>query len=196
MCQILNLLWEMTVLNVAFVSACFCGGHKDNFPFRLCFTDNFWSVSLKFGAYNITSKRGEFSIKNTTLAFIHFFDISLLSFIIKFVFLSFSFLYLMTYLSWTLTFYKKIFYLARWKMMKNAFYFIVKALFVLKVFKFLSWLFGYIGKGAFPGLIQFLPNESPLKTMKNAFYFTSKALFFLKFLSFKFLNFCLDFLVM
>ena len=26
--------------------------------------------------------------------------------------------------------------------MKNAFYFILKALFVLKIFKFLSWLFG------------------------------------------------------
>ena len=29
------------------------------------------------------------------------------------------------------------------KIMKNAFYFILKALFVLKVFKFLSWLFGH-----------------------------------------------------
>ena len=28
--------------------------------------------------------------------------------------------------------------------MKNAFYFISKALFVLKIFKFLSWLFGYV----------------------------------------------------
>ena len=32
------------------------------------------------------------------------------------------------------------------KMMKNAFYFAIKALFVLKVFKFLSWLFGHVGK--------------------------------------------------
>ena len=31
-------------------------------------------------------------------------------------------------------------------MMKNAFYFILKALFVLKIFKFLSWLFGHVGK--------------------------------------------------
>ena len=30
------------------------------------------------------------------------------------------------------------------KMMKNAFYFILKALFVLKIFKFLSWLFGHV----------------------------------------------------
>ena len=30
------------------------------------------------------------------------------------------------------------------QMMKNAFYFIVKALFVLKIFKFLSWLFGHV----------------------------------------------------
>ena len=30
--------------------------------------------------------------------------------------------------------------------MKNVFYFILKALFVLKVFKFLSWLFGHVKK--------------------------------------------------
>ena len=34
------------------------------------------------------------------------------------------------------------------KMMKNAFHFILKALFVLKIFKFLSRLFGHIGKTA------------------------------------------------
>ena len=34
------------------------------------------------------------------------------------------------------------------KMMKNAFYFILKALFALKRFKFLSWLFGHVGKMA------------------------------------------------
>ena len=33
-------------------------------------------------------------------------------------------------------------------MMKNAFYFILKALFVLKLFKFLSRLFGHVGKTA------------------------------------------------
>ena len=33
-------------------------------------------------------------------------------------------------------------------MMKNAFYFILKALFVLKVFRFLSRLFGQVGKTA------------------------------------------------
>ena len=32
------------------------------------------------------------------------------------------------------------------KMMKNAFYFMLKALFVLQIFKFLSWLFGYVEK--------------------------------------------------
>ena len=31
-------------------------------------------------------------------------------------------------------------------MIKNAFYFMLKALFVLKIFTFLSWLFGYVGK--------------------------------------------------
>ena len=30
--------------------------------------------------------------------------------------------------------------------MKNAFYFILKALFVLKILKFLSWLFGHVEK--------------------------------------------------
>ena len=34
------------------------------------------------------------------------------------------------------------------KVTKNAFYFILKALFVLKIFKFLSWLFGHVGKTA------------------------------------------------
>ena len=34
------------------------------------------------------------------------------------------------------------------KMMKNAFYFILKALFVFKLFKFLSRLFGHVGKTA------------------------------------------------
>ena len=32
------------------------------------------------------------------------------------------------------------------KNMKNAFYFTLKALFILKVFKYLSWLFGHVGK--------------------------------------------------
>ena len=34
------------------------------------------------------------------------------------------------------------------KMMKNAFYFIFKTLFVLKIFKFLCWLFGHVEKTA------------------------------------------------
>ena len=34
------------------------------------------------------------------------------------------------------------------KMMKNVFYFTLIALFVLKIFKFLSQLFGYLGKTA------------------------------------------------
>ena len=40
---------------------------------------------------------------------------------------------------------KKTFYLLHWKpfkMMKNAFYFILKVFFVLKIFKYLSWLLG------------------------------------------------------
>ena len=34
------------------------------------------------------------------------------------------------------------------KMMQNAFYFILKAPFVLKLFKFFSWLFGHVEKTA------------------------------------------------
>ena len=34
------------------------------------------------------------------------------------------------------------------KAMKNAFYFILKALLVLKIFKFLSWFFGHVVKTA------------------------------------------------
>ena len=34
------------------------------------------------------------------------------------------------------------------KMMKNAFYFILKGLFVLKIFKFLYWLFTHVEKTA------------------------------------------------
>ena len=34
------------------------------------------------------------------------------------------------------------------EIMKNSFYFILKALFVLKIFKFLSQLFGHVGKTA------------------------------------------------
>ena len=32
------------------------------------------------------------------------------------------------------------------KIMKNAFYFMLKAFFVLKIFKVLSWLFGHVEK--------------------------------------------------
>ena len=35
---------------------------------------------------------------------------------------------------------------ALFKMMKNAFHFTSKAVFVLKIFKFLSWLFGHVAK--------------------------------------------------
>ena len=34
------------------------------------------------------------------------------------------------------------------KVTKNVFYFILKALFVLKIFKFLSWRFGHVEKTA------------------------------------------------
>ena len=44
---------------------------------------------------------------------------------------------------------KKITFCINWnpfKKDKNAFYFILKALFVLKIFKFLSWFFGHLEK--------------------------------------------------
>ena len=47
----------------------------------------------------------------------------------------------------TLTFQTKMCYFLHWKPFKydkNAFYFILKALFVLKIFKFLSWLFSHV----------------------------------------------------
>ena len=34
------------------------------------------------------------------------------------------------------------------QMMNNAFYFILKVLFIFMTFEFLSWLFGYLGKSA------------------------------------------------
>ena len=46
-------------------------------------------------------------------------------------------------------------------------------------------------KGAFSGLIQFLATESPLKMMKNAFFSPQKP-----FLFSRYLNFCLDSLIM
>ena len=50
--------------------------------------------------------------------------------------------------SWTLTFQKNFicFNNSPLNMMKNAFYFILKALFVLKIFQLLSWLSGNIKK--------------------------------------------------
>ena len=53
------------------------------------------------------------------------------------------------FLNQTLIFQKILFYLLQWKpfkMMKSVLYFIWKALFHLKTFKFLSWLFGHVGK--------------------------------------------------
>ena len=49
----------------------------------------------------------------------------------------------------TLTFQKNCFICfneSLLKVMKNAFYFILKALFAHKIFKFLSWLFGHVEK--------------------------------------------------
>ena len=45
------------------------------------------------------------------------------------------------------------------KMMKNAFHFILKALFILKIFKFLSWLFGHVEKMAWLDVTTWLRNN-------------------------------------
>ena len=44
---------------------------------------------------------------------------------------------------------KKLFYLLKWKSFRydeNVLFFILKALFVFKIFKFLPWLFGHLEK--------------------------------------------------
>ena len=55
----------------------------------------FFSVSVKFGTCYITGQRAEFRIKKANYAFIYFFGIFWLFFILKFVFRLFSFLFLM-----------------------------------------------------------------------------------------------------
>ena len=50
------------------------------------------------------------------------------------------------------------------KMMKNAFYFIFKALFILKIFKFLSGLLGYVEK---KGLIRKIRLVSKFMTSQS-----------------------------
>ena len=58
----------------------------------------------------------------------------------------------LTYLNLVSHLPKKLFYICfndnPSKMMKNAFYFILKMLFVLRIFRFLSWLFGHVEKTA------------------------------------------------
>ena len=66
-------------------------------------------------------------------------------------------------------------------MMKNTLYFMLKALFVLGIFKACVRYFW--------SNFYFQQNDSPSKTMQNVFYFIVKALFFLEI--FKFLYFCL-----
>ena len=53
--------------------------------------------------------------------------------------------------------------------MKNALYFTLKTLFVLKIFKFLSWVFGHVGKTASLGMIRltskFMTSQSGYQTI-------------------------------
>ena len=63
-----------------------------------------------------------------------------------------NFVSLMAYLKSGSHFVKRNFFIysnaSPSKMMKNAFYFILKALFILKIFKFLSWIFGHVEQTA------------------------------------------------
>ena len=74
------------------------------------------------------------------------------------------------------------------KIMKSAFYFTLKALFVLKVFQFLCWLFGRTEKTAWlKSKLKscdccflsnfFSPNYCPSKTMKKNVFFHLKSFF-------------------
>ena len=55
------------------------------------------------------------------------------------------------------------------KVMKNVFYFILKALFVFNIFKFLSRLFGHVGKNGLMGKIRltlkFMTSQPGLQTI-------------------------------
>ena len=46
------------------------------------------------------------------------------------------------------------------KMMKNTFYFILKALFVVKILKYLSWLVGHVEKSILPNISQSKGNQT------------------------------------
>ena len=64
----------------------------------------------------------------------------------------------------TLTFRKSCFNESPSKMMKNAFYFILKSFFILKIFNFLSWLFGHVEKPAWlKGYLKFMTSQPGLQ---------------------------------
>ena len=62
----------------------------------------------------------------------------------------------------------KKFTLFAW-LMKNAFYFILKALCILKIFKFLSWLFGLVEKNCLIGdirlIVKFMTSQNGQQTI-------------------------------
>ena len=71
-----------------------------------------------------------------------------------------------------LTFQKKFicFIESPFKMMKNAFYFILNALFVLKIFKFLSWLFGHVNKNGLMRKIRLISKSTRHNVSKQLQY--------------------------
>ena len=73
------------------------------------------------------------------------------------------------YLKWDSHLPKKICFIyfneSPLKMIKNAFYFILRALFVLKIFKFLSWLSGHVEK---TGLVRNMGWTSKFMTSQSA----------------------------
>ena len=52
-------------------------------------------------------------------------------------------------------------------MKKNAFHFILKAIFILKIFKFLSWLFGHVEKNDCIGNVRFISKFLSSRTEKQ-----------------------------
>ena len=65
------------------------------------------------------------------------------------------------------------------KVLSNA-YFILRALFVFKIFSFLIFKYLKFVSANFYQIFIFPPNDSPSKTIKNSFYFIEQAFFVLE----------------
>ena len=82
---------------------------------------------------------------------------------------------LLVTLSRTLTFQKNLFYLVDWKPFKNdgkCFYFVLKAFFVLEIFRFLSQYFCHVGKTVW---LERLTSKVNLKIYNVTIWFTNNS---------------------